>query len=115
MTMGLTCRRTARRIKRLKETALTISQDYSDRPTPTFWRTRFRPFGHHPPQSTPYAKAQSSAARSAPVCPQETILIGFIRLFREVVVLQLCVKDSSCALFAAQVPIREEFDDDLSG
>jgi hypothetical protein len=31
-----TCRRTARRIKRLKETVLTISQDYSDRPTPDF-------------------------------------------------------------------------------
>ena len=36
MTIGLTCRRTARRIKRLKETVLTISQDYSDRPTPDF-------------------------------------------------------------------------------
>jgi hypothetical protein len=36
MTIGLTCRRTARRIKRLKEIVLTISQDYSDRPTPDF-------------------------------------------------------------------------------
>ena len=37
--MGLTCRRTARRIKRLKETVLTISPGYSDRPTPDFWRS----------------------------------------------------------------------------
>ena len=36
MTIGLTCRRTARRIKRLKGTVLTISPDYSDRPTPDF-------------------------------------------------------------------------------
>jgi hypothetical protein len=36
MTIGLTCRRTARRIKRLKETVLTISPDYSNRPTPDF-------------------------------------------------------------------------------
>src|SRR5208282_5655286 len=34
MTIGLTWRRTARRIKRLKEGVLTISRDYSDRPTP---------------------------------------------------------------------------------
>ena len=34
--IGLTCRRTARRIKRLKGTVLTISPDYSDRPTPDF-------------------------------------------------------------------------------
>src|SRR5260370_34637280 len=34
MTIGLTWRRTARRIKRLKETVLAISPDYSDRPTP---------------------------------------------------------------------------------
>src|SRR5260370_32753090 len=34
MTIGLTWRRTARRIKRLKETVLSISPDYSDRPTP---------------------------------------------------------------------------------
>ena len=33
-----------------------------------------RPFGHQPPHSIPRAKAQSSAARSAPVCPPETIL-----------------------------------------
>src|SRR5260221_3536360 len=33
----------------------------------------FLPFGHHPPHGTPCAKAQSSAARSAPVCPPETI------------------------------------------
>jgi DNA-directed RNA polymerase sigma subunit (sigma70/sigma32) len=36
MTIGLTWRRTARRIKRLKEGVLTISRDYSDRPTPDF-------------------------------------------------------------------------------
>src|SRR5258707_14654096 len=36
MTIGLTWRRTARRIKRLNETVLAISQDYSDRPTPDF-------------------------------------------------------------------------------
>ena len=35
MTIGLTWRRTARRIKRLKEGVLTISRD-SDRPTPDF-------------------------------------------------------------------------------
>src|SRR5260370_21956588 len=43
MTIGLTWRRTARRIKRLKEGVLTISPDYSDRPTPDFlalsWKT----------------------------------------------------------------------------
>ena len=41
MTIGLTWRRTARRIKRLKEGVLTISPAYSDRPKiarpPTFW------------------------------------------------------------------------------
>jgi hypothetical protein len=36
MTIGLTWRRTARRIKRLNETVLAISPDYSDRPTPDF-------------------------------------------------------------------------------
>src|SRR5260370_9398542 len=36
MTIGFTWRRTARRIKRLKEGVLTISPDYSDRPTPDF-------------------------------------------------------------------------------
>ena len=36
MTIGLTWRRTARRIKRLKEAVLTISPDYSDRQTPDF-------------------------------------------------------------------------------
>src|ERR1700682_4223699 len=36
MTIGLTWRRTARRIKRLKDGVLTISPDYSDRPTPDF-------------------------------------------------------------------------------
>src|SRR5271166_1302333 len=36
MTIGLTWRRTARRIKRLKEGVLTISPDYSDPPTPDF-------------------------------------------------------------------------------
>src|SRR5260221_9299195 len=36
MTLGLTWRRTARRIKRLNETVLGISPDYSDRPTPDF-------------------------------------------------------------------------------
>jgi hypothetical protein len=36
MTIGLTCRRTSRKIKRLKETVLTIPPDYSDRPTPDF-------------------------------------------------------------------------------
>ena len=36
MTIGLTWRRTARRIKRLKEGVLTISPDYSNRPTPDF-------------------------------------------------------------------------------
>ena len=35
-TIGHTWRRTARRIKRLKEAVLTISPDYSDRPTPDF-------------------------------------------------------------------------------
>src|SRR5260370_28847459 len=33
MTIGLTWRRTARRIKRSKQTVLAISLDYSDRPT----------------------------------------------------------------------------------
>ena len=36
MTIGLTWRRTARRIKRLNEAVLGISPDYSDRPTPDF-------------------------------------------------------------------------------
>src|SRR4029077_15471931 len=36
MTIGLTWRRTARRIKRLKDGGLTISPDYSDLPTPDF-------------------------------------------------------------------------------
>ena len=36
MTIGLTWRRTARRIKRLKEAVLTISSDYSDRLTLDF-------------------------------------------------------------------------------
>jgi hypothetical protein len=36
MTIGLTWRRTARGIKRLKEGVLTISPDYSDRLTPDF-------------------------------------------------------------------------------
>ena len=36
MTIGLTWRRNARRIKRFKEAVLTISPDYSDRPTPDF-------------------------------------------------------------------------------
>src|SRR6202035_467317 len=36
MTIGLIWRRTARRIKRLKEGVLTISPNYSDRPTPDF-------------------------------------------------------------------------------
>ena len=36
MTIGLTWRRTARRIKRLKETVLAISPDYSIAPTPDF-------------------------------------------------------------------------------
>jgi hypothetical protein len=36
MTIGLTWRRTARRIKRLKEGVLTIFPDYSDRRTPDF-------------------------------------------------------------------------------
>src|SRR5271165_6347662 len=49
MTIGLTWRRTARRIKRLKEGVLTISPDYSDRdprlfgalPIPSRKRLRF--------------------------------------------------------------------------
>jgi hypothetical protein len=41
MTIGLTWRRTARRIKRLKEDVLTISPDYSDRPTPDFLALSF--------------------------------------------------------------------------
>jgi hypothetical protein len=36
MTIGLTWRRTARKIKRFREAVLTISPDYSDRPTPDF-------------------------------------------------------------------------------
>jgi hypothetical protein len=36
MTIGVTWRRTARKIKRFKEAVLTISPDYSDRPTPDF-------------------------------------------------------------------------------
>jgi hypothetical protein len=36
MTIGFTWRRTARRIKRLKEGVLTISPDYSDPPTSDF-------------------------------------------------------------------------------
>jgi hypothetical protein len=36
MTIGLTWRRTDRRIKRLKETLFTISPDFSDRSTPDF-------------------------------------------------------------------------------
>jgi hypothetical protein len=36
MTIGLTRRRTTRRIKRLKETVSTISLDYSDCATPDF-------------------------------------------------------------------------------
>jgi hypothetical protein len=36
MTIGLTWRRTARRIKRLKETVLTISPAYSIARPPTF-------------------------------------------------------------------------------
>jgi hypothetical protein len=39
MTIGLTCRRTARKIKRLRETVLTISPDYSIARFPTFWRS----------------------------------------------------------------------------
>src|ERR1700726_2755445 len=39
MTIGLTWRRTARRIKRLKEAVLTISPDYSIARPPTFWRS----------------------------------------------------------------------------
>src|SRR5271166_6914607 len=39
MTIGLTWRRTARRIKRLKEAVLTISTDYSIARPPTFWRS----------------------------------------------------------------------------
>jgi hypothetical protein len=39
MTIGLTWRRTARRIKRLKETVLAISPDYSIARPPTFWRS----------------------------------------------------------------------------
>src|SRR6266568_3153593 len=35
-----------------------------------------RPFGHQPPWRTPWAIAQSSAARSAPVWPPATILNG---------------------------------------
>ena len=36
MTIGLTWRRTARRIKRLKQTVLAISPDYLESPTPDF-------------------------------------------------------------------------------
>ena len=42
MTIGLTWRRTVRRIKRLKETVLAISPDYSIARPPTFWRSRLR-------------------------------------------------------------------------
>jgi hypothetical protein len=45
MTIGLTCRRTARKIKRLKETVLTISPDYADRPTPDFLALSLRTAG----------------------------------------------------------------------
>jgi hypothetical protein len=44
MTIGLTWRRTARRIKRLNETVLGISPDYSDRPTPDFLTLSFSAF-----------------------------------------------------------------------
>src|ERR1700730_12370476 len=40
MTVGLTWRRTARRIKRLKEAVLSITPDYSIARPPTFWRSR---------------------------------------------------------------------------
>src|SRR6202035_1908621 len=40
MTIGLTWRRTARRIKRLKEAVLSITPDYSIARPPTFWRSR---------------------------------------------------------------------------
>src|ERR1700730_18210153 len=43
MTIGLTWRRTARRIKRLKVGVLTISPDYSDRPTPAFLALSYFP------------------------------------------------------------------------
>src|ERR1700730_7702027 len=43
MTIGLTWRRTARRIKRLKVGVLTISPDYSDRPTPDFLALSYFP------------------------------------------------------------------------
>ena len=46
MTIGLTWRRTARRIKRLKEGVLTISPDYSDRPTPDFLALSYVADGH---------------------------------------------------------------------
>src|ERR1700674_3979089 len=39
MTIGLTWRRTARRIKRLKEAVLSITPDYSIARPPTFWRS----------------------------------------------------------------------------
>src|SRR5580704_475051 len=42
MTIGLTWRSTARRIKRLKEGVLAISPDYSDPPTPDFLALSFR-------------------------------------------------------------------------
>src|SRR5262249_17252195 len=35
-----------------------------------------RPFGPHPPIRMPFASAKSSAARSTPVCPPETILLS---------------------------------------
>src|SRR5260370_678617 len=42
MTIGLTSRRTARRIKRLKEGVFTISPDYSDRDPRLFGALRIR-------------------------------------------------------------------------
>ena len=42
MTIGLTWRRTARRIKRLKEGVLTISPDYSDRDPRLFGALAYR-------------------------------------------------------------------------
>jgi hypothetical protein len=50
MTIGLTWRRTARRIKPLNETVLAISPDYSDRPTPGFlMHSNFNTFVSSPP------------------------------------------------------------------
>jgi hypothetical protein len=42
MTIGLAWRRTARRIKRLKEGILTILQITRIARPPTFWRSRFK-------------------------------------------------------------------------